>query len=91
MVLPADKGRATVILKNEDYEAKMTSLLNISEYQIINHDPTSTINRKTSQKMNELQQRGCIERKTRLQMLGLDYHAMKTVFSALLQEIVEKR
>ena len=40
-ILPADKGRATVVLNTKDYESKMNDLLSDSNtYQKLTKDPT---------------------------------------------------
>ena len=52
-ILPADKGNATVLMKTEDYHAKMQELLTSSSYKIIPRDPTDAINRRTIKLIKE--------------------------------------
>ena len=46
-ILPADRGRATVILNTTDYETKMATLLNDpTTYELLAKDPTAPYKRK---------------------------------------------
>ena len=45
MVLPADKGRPSVVMDVNSYHAKMSSLIKNGPYQLLNKDP---IDRTTS-------------------------------------------
>ena len=40
MVLPADKGRASVVMDTDTYHTKMSSLIENGPYQLLNKDPT---------------------------------------------------
>ena len=45
-VLPADKGKATVVLDTKEYEDKITNILNDSKtYEVLKKDPTASIKR----------------------------------------------
>ena len=45
--MPADKGRATVIMNSKDYHLKLSQLLNEDNtYRVAPSDPTSIIERK---------------------------------------------
>ena len=46
VILPADKGNATVVLDKEDYTSKMADLLSRGEYKEIKNDKTKTVERK---------------------------------------------
>ena len=47
MILPADKGRATVILDKKEYESKLTNMLNdTNTYTKLKKDPTPVYKRK---------------------------------------------
>ena len=47
MVLPADKGKATVILDKKDYNSKIEAILNDTKtYQPLKKDPTTSIKNK---------------------------------------------
>jgi len=45
-ILPADKGNATVILSSDDYEQKLTTLINEGNYSKLNKDPSEKIERQ---------------------------------------------
>lgn len=47
VVLPADKGNATVVVSHKDYTEKMQSLLNDDSYRKISVDPTQKVENKT--------------------------------------------
>ncbi|XP_072018481.1 uncharacterized protein [Amphiura filiformis] len=47
MILPADKGKATVVLDKEEYEEKVTIMLNDDKtYEKLKNDPTARYKRK---------------------------------------------
>ncbi|KAG8239039.1 hypothetical protein J437_LFUL018288 [Ladona fulva] len=48
VVLPADKGNATVLLPTKLYEEKMEKLLDDRTYRIISRDPTDSLVKKTT-------------------------------------------
>ena len=48
LILPADKGNATVIMKTEDYNNKIKELLDPNTYKKLKRDPTDSIVRKTN-------------------------------------------
>ena len=46
-ILPADKGRATVLPDRSEYDEKMTTLLSdITTYKVLESDPTPSLQRK---------------------------------------------
>ena len=47
-ILPADKGDATVVMKKEEYDSKMTELLLTPAYRKLPKDPTQTMEKKRS-------------------------------------------
>ena len=51
MVLPADKGRASVLMDTDTYRAKMSTLIENGPYQLLNKDPTDRLIRKLSEKL----------------------------------------
>lgn len=53
LVLPADKGNATVIMDTVDYISKMRTLLNDSSYKHINTDPTTYLEKTTRSKIKQ--------------------------------------
>ena len=42
VVLPADKGNATVLMNKDDYHAKIATLLKSGNYSVLKKDPTKT-------------------------------------------------
>ena len=40
VVLPMDKGRASVVMDTDTYRAKMSTLIENGPYQLLNKDPT---------------------------------------------------
>ena len=50
MVLPADKGRASVVMDTDTYRAKMSTLIENGPYQLLNKYPTDCLTRKFSEK-----------------------------------------
>ncbi|XP_023821902.1 uncharacterized protein LOC111949272, partial [Oryzias latipes] len=61
-ILPADKGRCTVILNAADYEAKVTNLLSdTTTYEALRRDPTSGNKKKVID---------CLQRLERDQVIG---------------------
>ena len=58
MVLPADKGRASVVMDTNTYRAKMFTLIENGPYQLLNKDPTDRLTRKLSEKLLTLKRSG---------------------------------
>ena len=56
MILPAEKGRSTVILNHEDYLEKCVDHINNGQYQSLKKDSTTKIKAKTLKKGPEEQQ-----------------------------------
>jgi len=54
MILPADEGRARVVLDTDTYHAKMSALIETKPYQPLNKDPTDCLTRKLSEKLLSL-------------------------------------
>ena len=55
LVLPADKGRATVVMDRTDYDEKMDTMLSEeSTYQPIAKDPTPSLERKMNAQLMNL-------------------------------------
>ena len=52
VILPADKGRVTVVMDKTDYNDKMDSLVNDKQtYEVIKRDPTTALQRKLNNKL----------------------------------------
>ena len=60
MVLPGDKGCASVVLDTDTYHAKMSVLIHSGPYQLLNKDPTERVTRKLSQNLLTLKRHGHI-------------------------------
>ena len=55
MILPADKGRATVVMDKTEYEEKVNTMLNdVHTYEKRQANPTSSCKRKLIQKLTKL-------------------------------------
>ena len=55
MILPADKGRATVVMDKTKYEEKVNTMLNDAHtYEKLQADPTSSYKRKLIEKLTKL-------------------------------------
>ena len=52
VILPADKGRVTVVMDKTDYNDKMDSLVNDKQtYEVLKRDPTTALQRKLNNKL----------------------------------------
>ena len=59
LVLPADKGRATVVLNRQDYEQRMEDMLSDrSTYQVLRKDPTPCLQRQMNSSLLKLKTDG---------------------------------
>ena len=58
MVLPADKGLASVVMDNETYHTKMSTFIENVPYQLLNKDPTDLLTLKVSEKQLTLRRNG---------------------------------
>ena len=62
-ILPADKGRCTVVLNTVDYHNKVAALLEDGNtYEPLKRDPTSKYKKKVIDCLQELQKEGIIDR-----------------------------
>lgn len=63
LIVNADKGNATVAIKKCDYVSRIDNIVgNTSEYKLVSKDPTSTLERKNNNFVEELQKVGIINR-----------------------------
>ena len=63
-ILPTDKGRATVVIDNSDYESKALTLLQDENvYEKLNKDPTQKFQSKLIELLKELKDKGAIDSK----------------------------
>ena len=52
LLLPADKGKATVVMDRADYDAKVGQMLNDENtYQLLKRDPTASLERKMNSQL----------------------------------------
>ncbi|XP_078351964.1 uncharacterized protein LOC144636650 [Oculina patagonica] len=58
MILPADKGRASVVLDTDTYRTKTSTLIENGPYQLLKKDPTDRLTRKLSEKLLTLKRSG---------------------------------
>ncbi|CAI2738566.1 unnamed protein product, partial [Dicrocoelium dendriticum] len=73
IILPADKGRMSVIMNREDYIEKATRLLNdTTTYRCIDTDPTSQLTNKVNKTLKQLQELKQITKEERERMRARD-------------------
>ena len=58
MILPVDKGHASVVLSTDTYHDKMKTLIEKGPYQLLNKDPTDRLSRKLTEKLLSLRRSG---------------------------------
>ena len=59
LILPADKGKATVVMNKADYDAKMMTMLkDESTYRPVKKDPTSSLERNMNSMLLSLKRSG---------------------------------
>ena len=59
LILPAEKGRATVVMDRTDYDERMQQMLSEeSTYQLIENGPTPSLERKINGQLMSLKQSG---------------------------------
>ena len=63
VVLPADEGRATVVLNREDYLKKRMDYINNGRYHWFNKDPTTKIKAKTLKQLKAQKDNESIDQK----------------------------
>ena len=62
MILPADKGRAVVIMDTSDYKSKAKTLLNdVKTYKTLKKDPTTKYSNTLVTKLQELKNEGALD------------------------------
>ena len=58
MILPADKGRPSVVLNTDTYHDKMKTLIETGPYQLLNKDLTDRLSQKLTEKLLSLKLSG---------------------------------
>ena len=58
VILPADKGNATVVMNKDDYRHKIQELLDENTYKKLKKDPTKKLERTISEKLKSLESKG---------------------------------
>ena len=71
IILPADKGNATVLMNTTDYKDKLNSLLDPGTYSTLQHDPTQKVLRKT----NDLIKKSSIPQETKQKLRNTEAEA----------------
>ena len=61
VILPADKGNATVVMDRTDYDEKVNSILNSVTYIHVQCDPIRKIERQVHQQLKLLVDKGEID------------------------------
>ena len=56
VIIPADKGNATVVIDRSEYTRKMEDLLRDEAYEKLRKDPTSQIETKVFQALKKLEE-----------------------------------
>ena len=75
IILPADKGRSTVILNKQDYINKCQDHLNNGPYTKIPKDPTESVKKKATQKLSLLKDAGKIDQQPYFKLKPTDSQA----------------
>lgn len=57
MILLADKGKVTVVMNRDDYNSKMETLLQSTDYESVKKDPTA----KLEKKLNDILAQGAVD------------------------------
>ena len=65
VILPADKGNATVVMDREGYRKKIMEYLDDSTYRKLKTDPTAKIEKRISQSLKTAEKNGWISDKAR--------------------------
>ncbi|XP_060534544.1 uncharacterized protein LOC132706961 [Cylas formicarius] len=79
IVLPADKGNATVVLNTVDYEKKIGDLLDPKTYKKLQQDPTNRILKKT----NTLIKKSSIEPEIQRKLSNSEAVPLRPIVSAI--------
>ena len=58
VILPADKGNATVVLNKDDYNQKMNDLLKDASYKRLRNNPTTKVEKKVADALKEVENKG---------------------------------
>ena len=75
IILPADKGRSTVILNKQDYINKCQDHLNNDPYTKIQNDPTESVKKEARQKLSLLKDAGKIDQQLYFKLKPTDSQA----------------
>ena len=74
VILPADKGNATVVMNKEDYARKMEEILNGDDYEVVKTNPTSKLEKKLNNMLRGLWEAGEINK--------IGYDRLRATYSA---------
>ena len=74
VILPADKGNATVVMNKEDYVKKMEEILNGGDYEVVKTNPTPKLEKKLNNMLKGLWEAGEINK--------IGYDRLRATYSA---------
>ena len=63
VIVPADKGKATVVMDRQDYDTKMKAVLQDGKYQTLRRDPTVKVENRIASTLKSLRNNGHIDDK----------------------------
>ena len=75
IILPADKGRSTVILNHKDYLEKCMDHINSGPHQLLKENPTTKIKTKTLKQLKVLKDNKFIDNKLYYYLKSIDLSA----------------
>ncbi|KAF2891338.1 hypothetical protein ILUMI_14835 [Ignelater luminosus] len=81
IILPADKGNATIVIDIENYDAKIKSLLEDPAYQAMTTDPTTCLEKTTKTKIKK----SSIDKETQPQVIPREKSSRCPKFYGLLK------
>ncbi len=62
VILPANKGNATVVMNKEDYARKMEEILTGGDYEVVKTNPTPKLEKKLNNMLKGLREAGEINK-----------------------------
>ena len=78
LVLPADKGRSTVIMDKSDYNQKAENMLSDrNTYAVLKNDPTATVKRQLIAKLKQLKEGGVLTQQQYRSLIPTAERALK--------------
>ncbi len=68
VIVPADKGNATVVLNKNEYEDKLNAMLADETYKKLKKDPTSKVEKQISDALKDCEKEGSMTKECRLKL-----------------------